>query len=103
MISLLSLVGRPPTAVFVGKLTTFMAGWDRGLAWLVVLAALNTVASLFYYLRWIAPALARSPGSGESGDASQETTATRGWTSGAAVVAGALVLALGLLSGLLWP
>lgn len=103
VISLLSLVGTPPTAVFVGKLTTFTAGWDGGLAWLVVLAALNTVASLFYYLRWIAPAFARSPGSGESGEPSQETIATPGWASGAAVVAGALVLALGLLSGRLWP
>jgi NADH-quinone oxidoreductase subunit N len=42
--------------VFVGKLAVFSAAWDGGFAWLVVLAAVNTVASLFYYLRWIAPA-----------------------------------------------
>jgi NADH-quinone oxidoreductase subunit N len=56
VVCLLGLVGTPPTAVFVGKLAAFAAAWDGGLAWLVVLAAVNTVASLFYYLRWIAAA-----------------------------------------------
>lgn len=60
VVSLLALVGTPPTAVFVGKLTTFTAAWDGGLAWLVVVAAINTVASLFYYLRWLAPMFARA-------------------------------------------
>ncbi|WBC16665.1 proton-conducting transporter membrane subunit [Micromonospora sp. WMMA1998] len=54
-ICLLGLVGTPPTAVFAGKLTVFTAAWDGGLAWLVVVAAVNTVASLFYYLRWLVP------------------------------------------------
>jgi NADH-quinone oxidoreductase subunit N len=58
VVCLLGLVGTPPTAVFVGKLAVFAAAWDGGLAWLVVVAAVNTVASLFYYLRWIAPAFA---------------------------------------------
>ncbi|WP_019482606.1 NADH-quinone oxidoreductase subunit N [Arthrobacter sp. TB 23] len=53
---LLGLVGTPPTAVFVGKLAIFTATADGGMVWLVVLGAVNTVASLFYYLRWIAPA-----------------------------------------------
>ncbi|WP_104522597.1 NADH-quinone oxidoreductase subunit N [Blastococcus atacamensis] len=57
-VCLLGLVGTPPTAVFVGKLAVFTAAWDGGLAWLVVVAAGNTVASLFYYLRWMAPAFA---------------------------------------------
>lgn len=61
VVCLLGLVGTPPTAVFVGKLGVFAAAWDGALAWLVVLAALNTVASLFYYLRWIAPACAGVP------------------------------------------
>lgn len=33
------------------------ATWDAGLAWLTVAIALNTVNSLFYYLRWIRAAL----------------------------------------------
>ncbi|WP_028280227.1 proton-conducting transporter membrane subunit [Arthrobacter sp. H5] len=53
---LLGLVGTPPTAVFIGKLTIFTATADGNLVWLLVLGAVNTIASLFYYLRWIAPA-----------------------------------------------
>lgn len=57
VICLLGLIGTPPTAVFVGKLTVFTAAVDAGLAWLAVVAVLNTMASVFYYLRWIAPVL----------------------------------------------
>ncbi|MDQ6753482.1 MAG: NADH-quinone oxidoreductase subunit N [Actinomycetota bacterium] len=65
IICLLGLVGTPPTAVFIGKLTAFTAALDAGLGWLVILALANSVASVFYYLRWIyrifqSPA-ARSP------------------------------------------
>ena len=56
VVCLLGLVGTPPTAVFVGKLAVFTASADGGFIWLVVLAAANTVASLFYYLRWFGPA-----------------------------------------------
>jgi len=64
VICLLGLVGTPPTAVFLGKLEAFSAAFDGGYVWLAVLAAANTVASLFYYLRWIVPAVSRggSPG-----------------------------------------
>lgn len=103
LISLLSLVGTPPTGVFVGKLTTFTAGWDGGLTWLVVLAALNTVASLFYYLRWIAPAFARDPAASRPRVASDEASSTRGWAASTAVIAGAVALTLGLFAGLFWP
>ncbi len=62
VVCLLGLVGTPPTAVFLGKLETFSAAFDGGYAWLAVVAAANTAASLFYYLRWIASAfLARGP------------------------------------------
>jgi NADH-quinone oxidoreductase subunit N len=95
LVGLLSLVGTPPTAVFVGKLTVFTAAWDGGLAWLVVVAALNTVASLFYYLRWIAPAFRRP---GEEGP-----DRPRGYAAGAAVLAAACVLGLGLAAGVVLP
>ncbi|NUR86853.1 MAG: NADH-quinone oxidoreductase subunit N [Nonomuraea sp.] len=55
VVCLLGLVGTPPTAVFAGKVLMFAAAWDAGYAWLAVVAAANTVASLFYYLRWIRP------------------------------------------------
>ncbi|MFC4376288.1 NADH-quinone oxidoreductase subunit N [Nocardia halotolerans] len=57
VVCLLGLVGTPPTGIFVGKLMVFTAAFDAGFAWLVVLALLNTVASVFYYLRWIVPAV----------------------------------------------
>ncbi|RPF28275.1 NADH-quinone oxidoreductase subunit N [Georgenia muralis] len=60
VVVLLGLVGTPPTAVFVAKLAVFSAAADGALGWLVVLAAVNTVASLFYYLRWFGPAVRRS-------------------------------------------
>ncbi|UZI28182.1 NADH-quinone oxidoreductase subunit N [Streptomyces sp. VB1] len=59
VICLLGLVGTPPTAVFIGKLQAFSAVFDADYAWLAVLAAVNTVASLFYYLRWIVPTMSR--------------------------------------------
>lgn len=54
-VCLLSLVGIPPLGVFVGKLTVLSAAVDGGMTRLAVVAAVNTVASVFYYLRWIAP------------------------------------------------
>lgn len=95
VICLLGLVGTPPTAVFVGKLEAFSAAFDGGYAWLAVLAALNTVASLFYYLRWIVPAVSRGGGhalaGGEQG------------ARGAAYVATAVSLGLGLAAGPVLP
>jgi NADH-quinone oxidoreductase subunit N len=55
LVCLLGLVGTPPTVVFIGKLSVFTATWQGGQSWLVVVAAVNTVASLYYYLRWLAP------------------------------------------------
>ena len=55
VIALLSLVGVPPLGGFVGKLTLFAATIDGGYAWLAAVAVANTVVSLFYYLRVIAP------------------------------------------------
>lgn len=53
ILALLSLVGIPPLGGFVGKLTLFMATLDGGYGWLAIVAILNTVVSLFYYLRVI--------------------------------------------------
>ncbi|MBW4718668.1 NADH-quinone oxidoreductase subunit N [Saccharothrix obliqua] len=90
VVLLLGLVGTPPTAVFAGKLLVFTAALDAGLGWLVVLAAVNTVASVFYYLRWIGPAV--------RGDATTRFTTDRWAEVTAYVTAGASVL-LGVLTG----
>jgi len=55
VIAFLSLVGIPPLAGFVGKLMLFVAAIDAGYAWLAVVAVINTVISLFYYLRVLGP------------------------------------------------
>jgi NADH-quinone oxidoreductase subunit N len=47
---LVSLTGLPPTVGFYGKYLLFKAGLEAdGMAWLVFVAALNSVVSLFYY------------------------------------------------------
>lgn len=52
-LSLFSLAGIPPTAGFFGKFFLLMAGADKGNYWLIGIAALNMVISLYYYLRVI--------------------------------------------------
>lgn len=48
-----SLAGIPPTGGFMGKLYIFSAAIDSGYLWLVVIGALNSVVSIYYYLRVI--------------------------------------------------
>ncbi|HYW70509.1 MAG TPA: NADH-quinone oxidoreductase subunit N [Pyrinomonadaceae bacterium] len=50
---LLSLLGMPLTAGFVGKLYVFSAAVKQGYVWLVVIGVLNTAVSAYYYLRLI--------------------------------------------------
>ncbi len=61
VVALLGLVGTPPTGVFVGKLLAATAAWDGSMAWLTVLLLVNSLVSLFYYLRWIAPVIRPAP------------------------------------------
>ena len=48
---LVSLTGLPPTVGFYGKYLLFVEGWNADLGWLVLVAGLNSVVSLFYYFR----------------------------------------------------
>jgi NADH-quinone oxidoreductase subunit N len=48
---LISLVGLPPSAGFIGKLYLFVALIDSNMVVLAVIAILNTVISLYYYIR----------------------------------------------------
>ncbi len=48
---LISLTGIPPTVGFYGKWLLFWEGIEVGLGWLVICMALNSVISLFYYMR----------------------------------------------------
>ena len=47
---LFSLAGIPPFAGFFSKFFVFMAAFHAGWHWLVLVALINTVISLYYYL-----------------------------------------------------
>jgi NADH-quinone oxidoreductase subunit N len=98
VVSLLGLVGTPPTAVFLGKLQVFTAAIDGGYGWLAVLAVANTVASLFYYVRWLAPAFLQPASDAKALEPAGPWAAAAAYTAGiaslAAGIAGATVLPL---------
>jgi NADH-quinone oxidoreductase subunit N len=50
-IFLISLTGLPPTGGFIAKLYIFGAAISGGWIWLVLIAGVTTVISLFYYIR----------------------------------------------------
>jgi NADH-quinone oxidoreductase subunit N len=54
-IFMLSLAGFPPSVGFFGKLFLFTAGVGGGYTWLVVLAVLMSVVSVYYYVRVLIP------------------------------------------------
>jgi NADH-quinone oxidoreductase subunit N len=60
-IFMLSLAGFPPSVGFFGKLFLFTAGVGAGYTWLVVLAVLMSVVSVFYYVRVLVPIWSPSP------------------------------------------
>ncbi len=55
VVFLISLVGVPPLAGFVGKFLLFGAAMDAGFLWLAIIAILNSVLSLAVYLKIVAP------------------------------------------------
>ncbi len=48
---LISLIGMPPAAGFMGKFYIFSGAIQQGLLWLVIIAVINSVISAYYYLR----------------------------------------------------
>jgi NADH-quinone oxidoreductase subunit N len=48
---LVSLIGIPPAAGFMGKFYIFSMAASNGLLWLVIIAVVNSVISAYYYLR----------------------------------------------------
>ncbi len=50
MVSIFSLAGIPPTIGFTGKLFVFLAAMEQGYFTLVLIAMINVVISLYYYL-----------------------------------------------------
>ncbi len=61
VIFLISLTGLPPTAGFIGKLYVFSALLDGKWIWLALVGAVNSVISLYYYVRVIRNMYLRDP------------------------------------------
>lgn len=93
-VSMLSLFGLPPLAGFVGKLELFTASIDAGQAWLAVVAVVNTVISLFYYLRVIGASVL--DGERRVGWASTSRPAILGSVAGVLTVAALVTGAMGV-------
>ncbi|MFI6518369.1 NADH-quinone oxidoreductase subunit N [Spirillospora sp. NPDC050679] len=101
VVCLLGLIGTPPTGVFVGKLLMFGAAVEGGYAWLAVVAAVNSVASVFYYLRWIVPMFGRSGGGagGTSGVSGADVSVVDRGAAVLVVVAAVISVLVGVGSG----
>lgn len=86
----LSFVGIPPLGGFAAKLLLMGAVIEAGYTWLAVLTVINSVISLFYYLRVIGPAYLGAPAA---------PRALLGNTAGAAVAVAAVgVVVVGLVA-----
>ena len=81
---MLSLGGIPPTAGFMGKVYLFGVAVDAGLVPLVIVGVLNSVVSIYYYLRVTVVMYMREP---------QGEPVEVAWTAHAAV---ATIVTLGL-------
>ncbi|HET7410288.1 MAG TPA: NADH-quinone oxidoreductase subunit N [Paracoccaceae bacterium] len=100
VIAFLSLVGIPPLAGFIGKFTLFAATIDGGYWWLAAVAIANTVASLFYYLRVVAP-IYTGPAGKPAAALDWATAAATGVSAFAVIIAGlAAQLVLGAVDGI---
>lgn len=89
---MLSLAGVPPTVGFFGKFYLFSSAIGEGLIWLAVWGVLNSVISVYYYLR---PIVVMYMKDGDATEAQFEFGATKT----AILVSAFLVLFLGLVSG----
>ncbi|MFH1538900.1 MAG: NADH-quinone oxidoreductase subunit N [bacterium] len=92
---MLSLGGIPPTAGFLAKLYVFAAGVREGLLPLVIIAVVNAVISIYYYLRVVVFMYMREPENG------LEAEPPSLFETAGLLICAAGVLALGIFPGLI--
>jgi NADH-quinone oxidoreductase subunit N len=94
-ILVLSLAGVPPLSGFWAKFFVFMTGYKAGAIWLVTIAVVMTIVSLYYYLRFLkAMWMNEAP--------SSEPVATPRLMNITLIVSTALVVLLGLFPNVIW-
>jgi NADH-quinone oxidoreductase subunit N len=92
-IFLLSLAGIPPTVGFFGKFYLFSAAISEGLIWLAIWGVLNSVISVYYYLRPIVHMYM------QDGDADEAAPLGMFSTRAVIFVFAVLVVVFGIFSG----
>lgn len=95
LVGAFGLAGIPPTAGFAGKFMVLTAAFQKGYTWLVILAALNTAVSAFYYLKMVRAAY--SPEENTGGAELKPEVAVSVWAKGLAVGFTAAILIIGSL------
>lgn len=91
-IFMLSMAGLPPTLGFFGKFYLFSAAVNEGLVWLALWGVINSVISVFYYLRPIV-VMYMKEGDADVADHSLHATTVLVY------VCAFLIIAIGLFSG----
>ena len=91
----LSLAGVPPLAGYWAKFFVFMSGYKAGAVWLVVVAIVMTIVSLYYYVRFLKVMWMNEPPTTEPIPTPPAMNATL-------IISVALVLLLGLFPNVIW-
>lgn len=94
-VCMLSLGGIPPTVGFLGKWLVFAHAIENGHLWLAIVGVLTSLVGVFYYLRVVYTLYMRPE------ERAPESTAFPVWAGTAAVLAAVVILALGILPGLI--
>jgi NADH-quinone oxidoreductase subunit N len=91
----LSLAGVPPLSGFWAKFFVFMAGYQAGAVWLVAIAVVMTIVSLYYYLGFLKAMWMNPP-------TSLEPVPTPPAMNVTLIVSTVLVVLLGLFPNVIW-
>ena len=92
--ALISLIGLPPTGLFIGKIMLFTSAVDAGLIWLAILGVVSSVVSAYYYLKIVRIMYT-------SEDRTEGTVVSTMSAKLALVSSAAMVVVLGMIPGIL--
>ncbi|NJK82159.1 MAG: NADH-quinone oxidoreductase subunit N [Chloroflexaceae bacterium] len=89
-----SLAGIPPLSGFFAKFYVFMAAWQAGAEWLVIVGLITTIISLYYYLRLLRAVFIVPPDT-------DAPIPTPRWMATSLVLSALLVIVLGLFPNII--